>query len=124
MLKRDVQKVLKEKDVRDFGVYSPTGQFNFKETYCEVPKILVIAYALSIATSGKATNILLAGFDGYTGEDKRNEEMNALIAQYMQHTQAVKLTAITPTKYHLPKGSVYQMIGELIYENNVFFTMS
>jgi 4-hydroxy 2-oxovalerate aldolase len=124
MLKKDVQDVLKEKDVRDFGIHSLSGQFNFEDTFCEVPKILVIAYALAIATSGKAKNILLAGFDGYNGEDKRNDEMNALLTQYMQHSKAIQLTAITPTKYQLPKDSIYQMMGELIYENNVLFTMS
>jgi CMP-2-keto-3-deoxyoctulosonic acid synthetase len=39
--------------------------FEFHETHCVAPTSLVLAYALAVATSGRAARILMAGFDGY-----------------------------------------------------------
>lgn len=114
MLKIEIQKLLEVKTVKNFGVATLENSFAFHENYCYVPKILVVAYALAIATSGKAQGILLAGFDGYKGEDPRNEEMNLLFNQYMSHPESKSIKSITPTKYQIPKASVYQMIGEYV----------
>ena len=43
----------------------PKG-FEFYSNYCTLPTSLVVAYALAIATSGQAQQILLAGFDGFS----------------------------------------------------------
>ena len=113
MLNSEIQKRLATKSIKDFGISSETDEFVFNENHCHIPRILVVAYALAVANSGGAKEILLAGFDGYEGEDSRNEEMNNLIEKYFKHAEAVGLKAVTPTKYNLKKGSIFKMIGDV-----------
>lgn len=91
----------------DFGLAIEPGVFRFEDTYAVTPSSLVIAYALAIATSGKATRVLLAGFDGFSADDPRTAEMEELLAAYQRADGALPLLAITPTRYNIPVSSVY-----------------
>lgn len=93
----------------DFGLVVRPGVFQFYETYAVVPSLLVVAYALAMATSGKATRILLAGFDGFVADDPRTAEMEELLTVYRVSEGALPLMAITPTRYKIPVTSVYAM---------------
>ena len=64
MLPASVRASLKDKQLLDFGLTVEAGAFSFAEHYCILPTALVAAYALAIAASGKASRVLLAGFDG------------------------------------------------------------
>ncbi len=66
-----------------------------------------MAYSFAIATSGKAKRILLAGFDGYEGEDPRNFEMNNIVKIYIQTPNSTPLLSILPTRYDVDKQSIY-----------------
>ena len=68
---------------------------------------MVIAYALAIATSGQATRVLLAGFDGYVADDPRRHETDVIFQAYQATDSHVPLMAITPTLYEIPSTSVY-----------------
>jgi 4-hydroxy 2-oxovalerate aldolase len=107
MLPQDVQASLAEKDVLDFGLNVQADTFAFDDTCCTAPTSLVMAYAFAVITSGKASQILLAGFDGYLGEDPRNQEMNQVVKTYNQSDSQIPLTAITPTRYDVQQQSVY-----------------
>ena len=48
-----------------------------------VPRLYALAYALSIATSGNASKILLAGFDGFGPYDRRTKTIDELISLYV-----------------------------------------
>ena len=111
MLPKDVQASLSGKEILDFGLGIQTNRFDFSETHCILPQSLVIAYALAIASSGKATRVLLAGFDGYAAGDPRNMEMNRLLKLYMEHKAASPIIAVTPTCYEIPTKSIYGSIG-------------
>lgn len=100
---------LEGKEIYDFGLGIEEGLFKFNEDYCVAPTDLVVSYALAIATSGKARNILLAGLDGYMSDDPRMREMVQLIGCYKKSSGAVPLIAITPTRYPLTQSSVYGM---------------
>ena len=113
MLEESIQEELNTKCIKDYGISSELDEFVFSENSCNVPKILVVAYALAVANSGGASEILLTGFDGYPGEDIRNEEMNNIFEQYFKHPSAITLKSITPTKYNLDKGSIFKMIGDV-----------
>ena len=65
-----------------------------------------MGYALSIANSGCAKEIILAGFDGYKQKEK-NDEMNNLIEMYFKNNSSIPLCSITPTKYNIDSRSVY-----------------
>jgi len=110
MLPDDVREALSGKEVRDFGLQVRHRTFEFNSNYCVAPSSLVMAYAFSVITSGKGSRILLAGFDGYAGEDKRNEEMNTIVKQYQQSENSIPLIAITSSKYDVENISVYGLV--------------
>lgn len=91
----------------DFGLAVQPGTFKFHDTYATAPSSLVIAYALALATSGRAARVLLAGFDGFASDDPRAAEMEELLATYQAAEGALPLLAITPTRYNIPSSSVY-----------------
>lgn len=107
MLPEDVQHALAGKEIFDFGLNVQADTFVFNETSCTSPTSLVMAYAFAIATSGKAKRLLLAGFDGYEGEDPRNFEMNNVVKSYIQTPNATPLLSILSTRYDIEKQSLY-----------------
>lgn len=107
MLPIEVQNALANKEVLDFGLEVQTNTFAFERTHCIIPTSLVVAYALAVATSGKANRILMAGFDGYPGEDPRNHDTNQLLRQYQEMPNITPLLCITPTRYDINCQSIY-----------------
>ncbi|RUR46003.1 aldolase catalytic domain-containing protein [Vreelandella populi] len=110
MLPDNVRAALDSKEILDFGLNVSPGKFEFGSVHCSLPSPLVMAYAFAIAASGKANKLLLAGFDGYPGEDPRNEEMNQIVQIFKSSETKLPLIAITPSRYDIIKKSVY---GEL-----------
>jgi 4-hydroxy 2-oxovalerate aldolase len=104
-----VRRLFAQKDVLDFGLGVQPGVLRFDETTCVLPTSLTMAYALGIATSGHATEILMAGFDGFDEGDPRNLEIDQLLAEFMEHEDVPDLQAVTPSRYRLPAGSIYSM---------------
>ena len=96
--------------VRDFGMTTRPDTFIFNEKSAIVPSSLVIAYALAIASSGKAKRVLLAGFDGYGVDDPRTKEINDLLVLYQGVKNSAPILAITPTRFHVPASSVYALL--------------
>lgn len=109
MLPAAIQSLLKGKEVLDFGLNIKPDTFQFGAVHCAVPTSLVVAYALAVATSGDASSILMAGFDGYGADDPRTQEMQTLFEQYQKAEQSLPLTAITPTRYGIDTKSVYAL---------------
>lgn len=109
MLPEDVQSALGAKEVLDFGLNVEADRFAFEDYYCTLPTSLVVAYALAIATSGQAKQILMAGFDGYGADDPRYTEMMKLLDHYKSVALPIPLRAITPTCYDINRSSVYGM---------------
>lgn len=85
--------------VLDFGLGVEIGQFEFQDTYCIAPTSLVLAYALAVATSGNAAQILMAGFDGYQPGDPRNDEVDHMLSIFATSGISLKLISITSTRY-------------------------
>lgn len=107
MLPKDVQVALAGKQLLDYGLYVNPEAFAFHDNFAQLPTSLVIAYALAIATSGKANSIYLAGFDGYSADDPRRQEADKIFHAYQSASGALPLLAITPTLYELASTSVY-----------------
>lgn len=91
----------------DYGLSVEPDSFRFGATEAVVPAPLVAAYALAIATAAGARRILLAGFEGYGGDDPRTTEMDSILRLYAEAEGAVPVVAITPTRYRVPQMSVY-----------------
>ena len=107
MLRDDLKESFKEKIIYDFGLGINSNEFIFHSTYCELPTPMVIAYVLAFATSGKANQILLAGFDGYNAEDSRFIEMEKIFNTYKISNQALPLTSLTPSNYQIKIKSIF-----------------
>lgn len=110
MLPESVKSHLADKEIKDYGITVVNDTFAFGDSYCTSPSSLVMAYAFATVTSGKANQLLLAGFDGYEGKDPRNEEMNSIVLQYRSAEGNLPLVAITPSRYDVEKVSVYGMV--------------
>jgi 4-hydroxy 2-oxovalerate aldolase len=110
MLPKSILSSLEGKSLLDFGIAIESDTFSFCDTHCILPSSLVIAYALAIAASGKASRILLAGFDGYSADDPRTSEMDKLLSDFQKNKDAPTLLAITNTCYKLKSISVYSML--------------
>jgi 4-hydroxy 2-oxovalerate aldolase len=106
-LPRIALEALKATKKLDYGLEVRHGVFEFHETSAVAPSSLVMAYALAVATSGKAARILLAGFDGYGADDARTVEVDELLTMYKAVTGALPILSITPTRYKVASTSVY-----------------
>ena len=109
MLPESVHASLRGKQLLDFGLAVEPDTFRFHRTHCVSPAALVVGYALAMAASGKASRILMAGFDGYGADDPRTAEVDRLLADYRNADGAPPLLSITPSRYKLPSTSVYSL---------------
>jgi 4-hydroxy 2-oxovalerate aldolase len=109
MLPDNVKQNLKQKELFDFDIVIDTNSFIFNTSNCTLPNLLVLSYALAIATSGKAKKILLAGFDGYGADDPRRKEIDNVFNLYQKTKGSVDFFSITETRYEIPIKSIYGM---------------
>lgn len=106
-LPQDVLDNLKTVTLLDYGITVNADRFEFNKYYAVVPKPLVFVYSLAAASSGGANKIMLAGFDGYSPGDPRNDEMDELVDLFFATEHVPDLVAITPSRYKVPCTSVY-----------------
>ena len=107
MLPEHLRAELRGNELLDFGLGIEADRFEFHDTHCIAPTSLVLAYALAVATSGKASKILMAGFDGYALGDTRNDEINSLLLIYVNALPCMELLSVTASAYDLPQKSIY-----------------
>lgn len=109
MLPDQVRLALKGKEILDFGLQVIPGRFDVSAAECVLPTSLVMGYALAVATSGSASRILLAGFDGFGADDPRTQEVENLFVAYQQTRHALPLVAVTPSMYSISSKSIYAL---------------
>lgn len=109
MLPKHLKNELVDKELLDFGIEIKHGKFELHDFFCTLPAPMVFSYALAIASCGKSNRILLAGFDGYSANDPRNNEMNQLIKDYQKMPNASLIVSITPTKYEIASQSIFAL---------------
>jgi 4-hydroxy 2-oxovalerate aldolase len=107
MMPENVREGLSDKILLDFGIGIERGVFEFYDTHCITPSSLVLAYALAVTTSGKASRILMAGFDGYPAGDLRNEETSEVFKAYQDKVGDPRLLSVTRTRYPIKCVSIY-----------------
>nr|VFJ60522.1 MAG: 4-hydroxy 2-oxovalerate aldolase [Candidatus Kentron sp. DK] len=108
LLSDSVRQSLKGVKLLDYGLQIKDSTFECADDYCIIPTPLVAVYALAIATSGGASRILLAGFDGYSADDPRRTELDTMFSQYSA-SYRIPYASITPTKLQIPGLSVYAL---------------
>ncbi len=105
-LPEQVKNSLQDKEIFDFALDVKEGIFQIRESSATAPNTLAISYAVSIASSGLATKINLAGFDGFGPGDKRTQEMQKVFNAFIDQIR-IPIFSITPTEYDIPTTSVY-----------------
>lgn len=93
-------------NILNYGVGIEKNNFVFKKNGAVIPGLYAFAYALGIANSAGAKNILLAGFDGYE-DQTNNQQTNYILDVYKSLKKKIKLVSITPTKYNIASKSLY-----------------
>ncbi|MBK5928167.1 aldolase [Rhodobaculum claviforme] len=110
MLPETLRAEFGDKELLDFGIGIEPGRFEFHATHCVAPNSLVLSYALSVAASGQASRILMAGFDGYPASDRRNDEVDDMLLKFVNSEFTGPVFSITPSAYgNLPALSLYGM---------------
>ena len=102
-----VREKLHNCDVLDYGLTTNESSFVYNKNSSNIPLPLVFAYVLAVSNSGNASQIFLAGFDGYEEGDPRNEEMNFILSKYFENKNSCKLVSITQSKYDIKVESLY-----------------
>ncbi len=106
-LDEPVLKNTKGIEVLDFGMKVNEGVFDVTSTGCTIPYPLVVAYVLAIASAGGAKKALMAGFDGYSHGDPRQNIMGKLLERYEEFAGGAPLVSVTPTTYPMEQTSIY-----------------
>jgi len=109
LLSRSIIKKFKKIKILDFGVGIKENKFEFYNNCALIPKLYTVAYALSIATSGKTSRILLAGFDGYDPSDRRTKIVDEIFFSYSANKNARPIIAVTPSSYNFTTTSIYAL---------------
>jgi len=109
LLSEKLKRKFKKVKIYDFGIGLKDNKFQFFKDCSYIPKLYTVAYALSIATSGKANRILLAGFDGYQKDDRRLKIVDELFFSYSSSKECRPVIAITPSSYNITKKSIYAL---------------
>ena len=109
LLTKQLIKTFKNIKLLDFGIGFKDNKFEFYKNCALLPKLYNVAYALSIATSGRASKILLAGFDGYEHTDSRTKIIDDLFFLYSLHKRSKKILSVTPSVYNFTTTSIYAL---------------
>ena len=109
LLSNDIKAKFKKTKLLDFGVGVKENCFEFHKTGAVMPRLYNLSYALAIATSGNASRILLAGFDGYGPNHSRTKKLDKLFYLYSSFKGTKSITAITPTSYSIFSNSIYTL---------------
>ena len=101
---------LKGLKILDYGLTLEEGSFSIGPKSCRLQWPLAAAYALSVATQAGASRISLVGFDGYSADDPRQEEMNDVFFKYTSLEESLDITILTPTSYRIEQSSIFSPI--------------
>lgn len=106
-----VREILSGKTVHNYGLTVAEQAFDAGTMNCILPGRTVAAYALAVATAGKAAKVYLAGFDGFPPDDPRFQEMQDVFEACAAHPELPELLSVTETNYPiLQTHSVYGLI--------------
>jgi len=97
-------------EILDYGLTLEKGSFVIEPNNCRIEWPLAAAYAIAIATQAGATKISLVGFDGFTADDPRQEEMNEVFNKYLSIDDSIPIVSLTPTTYNIERSSIYSPI--------------
>ena len=109
ILSEKIKSKLNSQKILDYGVGIKENNFDIFDKCSNIPKLYTVAYAVSVATSGQPSRILLAGFDGYGSDEKSKKIVDNIFYLYSTNKKAKKLLVISPSSYIFDTMSVYAL---------------
>ncbi len=109
LLSKKLKKKFSNLKILDYGIGIQDNKFEFFSNCSYIPRLYNVAYALSVAASGKAKKIFLAGFDGYSRQDRRLKIVDELFYLFSSAKSNIPVIAITPSNYNIAKKSIYTL---------------
>jgi 4-hydroxy 2-oxovalerate aldolase len=97
-------------EILDYGLTLEEGSFIIGPNGCRLQWPLAAAYALAMVTQAGASKINLVGFDGYSADDPRQDEMNNVFSNYNSLKESVENKSLTPTTYHVHQSSIFSIL--------------
>ncbi|MCE8009733.1 aldolase catalytic domain-containing protein [Aestuariivita sp.] len=95
--------------VVDYGISVETGEpLQPGPKGARIPKPEVLAYAWALALQAGASEILLAGLDGYDGQSRAFQTASALIAE-LRDGSDIPVASLTETHFDVPVRAIYSV---------------
>jgi len=107
LLSPSIRERLENADLRQYDCILEADSFAAHDGGCVVPVPLAFGYALALCISAKVKRIFLVGFDGFSSDDSRQQQMLQLLRLAEPHRSQLAMTALTPTNYPIAQGSLY-----------------
>ena len=107
LLSPSVKERLENADLHQYDCILEADSFAAHDGGCVVPVPLAFGYALALCISAKVKRIFLVGFDGFSPDDSRQQQMLQLLRLAEPHRSELAMTALTPTNYPISQGSLY-----------------
>jgi 4-hydroxy 2-oxovalerate aldolase len=107
LLSPSIKERLENADLRQYDCILEADSFAAHDGGCVVPVPLAFGYALALCISAKVKRIFLVGFDGFSSDDSRQQQMQQLLRLAEPHRSQLAMTALTPTNYPIAQGSLY-----------------
>jgi 4-hydroxy 2-oxovalerate aldolase len=95
----EIKSLLKNVDIFDYGLNIEKDVFKSNNNGCTLEKPLVLMYSLALSAKSGANKILLSGLDGYEADNPKQQEMVALISNFINYHDNLEVFALTPTSY-------------------------
>jgi 4-hydroxy 2-oxovalerate aldolase len=102
-----IKEQLEGLEILDYGLTLEESFFSIGPNGCRLQWPLAAAYALAMVTQAGASKISLVGFDGYSADDPRQEEMNDVFFKYTSLPESLAITTLTPTTYRIDQSSIF-----------------
>jgi 4-hydroxy 2-oxovalerate aldolase len=99
-----------EGKILDIGLKINDGPPTAEPGLIGLPQPLVLPFALLVALSGGAREVMLVGFDGYPESDPRRSVEQTMIDKILDMWAAPRIRAVTPTEFDLPQSSIYGLL--------------
>lgn len=98
--------LLERSEITNYGIKITVDSFETRPTGCTVPAPEVLAYAWAIAEQGQASELLLAGFDGYDGYSE-NYNKTARVLAILKASSKLPVRSMTATHFDLVQEALY-----------------
>ena len=98
-----VKNKISDSSILDYGLSIKSNSFKSSSKGCTSSWQEVTAYALLFLLQATPKKLFLAGFDGYSLEDPRHNELNKIFQLYLNSRHAVEPFSITPSQHDFLK---------------------